>query len=669
MGKSKKQKKSDIAMRQVPEAVSLGGIIEDALLLLAKSHATPEPAAHGPVAPFRSLLERCEGLLSANDRRQEPMRVIHSFGGEVAAGAPLDGLPNLHWIDQDRLASDLPDMAGDLVTKARTAAAMALLDGLDARGKRLMVRADHRFGGSSASAPIAAPDLTRRTLGLVWVRHPLVTFLLARHKGLLPFRPANLEAFSGRYLAFLADMGDALVIGAEGAGSDPVGTARAMAHALDLPLPADERAAEGLDGHMQWHDDIGELVDTLRYGDGSPATEEPLDSPNYIRLCRTLGYDPASLPSMPSATVPARPGRLRPPPRTGASPIVNLIAAMTQITEAPGRPEGGLSAGALMSIIDSCLATPSEFYDQLDSHLPHLAPQEAALVLIGCAAHFSTRNQKVLALGLLAEAEDHIALDDRAVRLLASGFYAALGKADLALALLTADAFDGALKLDNPQQTSLLDVLNKLSPVQEQEQEHGHSLMLRMLKATPPKPIGRPRVLIEIGTTRERVPGQGSTEKLAAMCHTLGIQFITVDMDPRNSHGADRMFRRHNLPFRAVTAKGEDFLAEWSGPIDYCFLDAYDFDHGNHSDVRQGRYETYLGSRIADAQCHQMHLDCATSLVTKLSNDGVICFDDTWLDLEGAWTAKGKTAMPYLLAHGFDVIEAANRAALLVRKA
>jgi len=61
-----------------------------------------------------------------------------------------------------------------------------------------------------------------------------------------------------------------------------------------------------------------------------------------------------------------------------------------------------------------------------------------------------------------------------------------------------------------------------------------------------------------------------------------------------------------------------------------------------------------------------MHLECAQSVLTKLAPDGVVCMDDTWLD-KGAWTAKGTLAMPYFLQHGFHVIEARNRAALLVR--
>ena len=112
--------------------------------------------------------------------------------------------------------------------------------------------------------------------------------------------------------------------------------------------------------------------------------------------------------------------------------------------------------------------------------------------------------------------------------------------------------------------------------------------------------------------------------------------------------------------------KGEDYLRRRTAPVDFVFLDAYDFDHGMHSELRQSRYERFLGSRIDEQACHQMHLECAESLLNLLTPIGLVCVDDTWLD-KGRWTAKGTLAMPFLLSHGFELIEARNRAALLRR--
>jgi hypothetical protein len=134
----------------------------------------------------------------------------------------------------------------------------------------------------------------------------------------------------------------------------------------------------------------------------------------------------------------------------------------------------------------------------------------------------------------------------------------------------------------------------------------------------------------------------------------------------RFAHVLANMFKELNLSFEAITMKGEDYLRDYDGNFDFIFLDAYDFDHGGHSKLRQSRYEKFLGASIDDTECHRMHLDCAKSVVKKLSARGLVCVDDTWLE-DGSWTAKGTLAMPYLLENGFHVLEARNRAALLVR--
>ncbi|TDP40210.1 hypothetical protein DEU29_102110 [Idiomarina aquatica] len=226
--------------------------------------------------------------------------------------------------------------------------------------------------------------------------------------------------------------------------------------------------------------------------------------------------------------------------------------------------------------------------------------------------------------------------------------------------------------IESDQKEKLKETYRNLRAPNEKIQQHGHDLLIDYLKANPHKKDSRNSkkkpVLIEVGTTRENVPGQGSTLQLAALAHEQSIQFISVDMDPHNSRWAKFNMELMQLPGETVNQKGEDFLAEFPGPIEYVFLDAYDFDHGNHSDLRQQRYQKYLGSNIDEVQCHKMHLDCAKTLAKKLSPEGVVCVDDTWQDEKGYWTAKGTLAVPYLLENGFKVIEARNRAVLLARE-
>lgn len=201
--------------------------------------------------------------------------------------------------------------------------------------------------------------------------------------------------------------------------------------------------------------------------------------------------------------------------------------------------------------------------------------------------------------------------------------------------------------------------------------EHGHTVLLEHLKKSvgdiKQLCVGRRPLLLEVGTTREDVPGQGSTLKLAGFCAGAGFHFITVDMDPVNAESVLKALKALSPDFESITAKGEDYLAEGDQPLDAVFLDAYDFDHGKHSALRQARYRKYLGAAIDERQCHQMHLDCAAHVARRLSPHGVVCIDDTWLD-NGKWTAKGTLAVPYLLDHGFHILEARNRAVLMARR-
>ena len=227
------------------------------------------------------------------------------------------------------------------------------------------------------------------------------------------------------------------------------------------------------------------------------------------------------------------------------------------------------------------------------------------------------------------------------------------------------------LNLTTEEKQKISKAHKSLQRVTDKKEAHGQDLLLSSMPAyiarLQKKGIDKKPVLLEIGTTREDVPGQGSTKQFAEFCLKHGLHFITVDMDSQNTEGAMQMFAEIGAEhFEAIHMKGEDFLSSYQGELDFVFLDAYDFDHGNHSALRQSRYKKFLGSNISDEQCHHMHLVCAAHVVKNLSQNGLVCMDDTWLD-DAAWTAKGTLAMPYFLSHDFELVDVRNRAALLRR--
>jgi hypothetical protein len=201
------------------------------------------------------------------------------------------------------------------------------------------------------------------------------------------------------------------------------------------------------------------------------------------------------------------------------------------------------------------------------------------------------------------------------------------------------------------------------------EVDHGHALLMAELAVRPQPKSSRPR-LLEVGTTREPHPGQDSTRSLAQWCLDHRWDFVTCDMDPQNTERARELFGAMGATFVAVNAKGEDFIAAHHRAFDAVYLDAYDFDHGKHSETRQERYETFLGSRIDQRACELMHLEAMRGLRRAARSGCIVVIDDTWRSLDGIeWLGKGPLAVPWAIDHGWDLItEDADRRAVTLRR-
>lgn len=192
----------------------------------------------------------------------------------------------------------------------------------------------------------------------------------------------------------------------------------------------------------------------------------------------------------------------------------------------------------------------------------------------------------------------------------------------------------------------------------EPEVEHGHAVLMAVLAD---EARGRPdflmgKTLIEIGTTREHDPRQSSTQKLGLFTGMMGMHFVTVDMDPANTQSTKSYLSYFNPVAQAVTAKGEDYLAIHAGPIEFVYLDAFDFDHGKHSEERQERYKKNLHTTINDFECWKMHEACARIIIERMPLGGIVAVDDTWDDESGNLAGKGKLAVPLLVDAGFEIV-------------
>lgn len=202
--------------------------------------------------------------------------------------------------------------------------------------------------------------------------------------------------------------------------------------------------------------------------------------------------------------------------------------------------------------------------------------------------------------------------------------------------------------------------------------QHGHGLLFECLGLYRPHWNKERGVrLIEIGTTREVLPSQDSTRKIAEFCLERGWSFTTVDIDPKNSRHARELFAEMGAPFSAVTEPGEYFLRRHRLAFDVVYLDAYDFDHGKHSEIRQERYVKLTGSRIDQTRCELMHLAAMRALSTAGTRECLVVIDDTWrVGPERSWYGKGPLAIRWAEAHGWRILRESNshRAVALERQ-
>ena len=182
---------------------------------------------------------------------------------------------------------------------------------------------------------------------------------------------------------------------------------------------------------------------------------------------------------------------------------------------------------------------------------------------------------------------------------------------------------------------------------------HGHKLLIKYIRLNN---NNTDKTIIEIGSTREYIEGQNSTEAFIKLCIEYNMKLISVDMDPLCSQNVVNIAKKYNFSnYEVYTMKGEKFLELYDKKIDYIYLDAFDYDHGNHSIRRKQSYKNNMNCEITNELCHKMHLECCKNICNKMNTGGYICFDDI-LDKEST-QGKGVLAIPYIKEQKFQLLE------------
>ena len=143
---------------------------------------------------------------------------------------------------------------------------------------------------------------------------------------------------------------------------------------------------------------------------------------------------------------------------------------------------------------------------------------------------------------------------------------------------------------------------------------------------------------VETGTSRygaKQCESDGcSTMVYSDWLRELPGEMYSVDIDPR-SIAASRAALRYSFDkIHFVTGDSIEFLKNFDRPIDFLYLDSYDFDFNNH----------------APSQGH--HLNEIKAAYDKLHDLSVIMIDDC--DLPGG--GKGKLVIEYLTQNGWMIV-------------
>jgi hypothetical protein len=167
-------------------------------------------------------------------------------------------------------------------------------------------------------------------------------------------------------------------------------------------------------------------------------------------------------------------------------------------------------------------------------------------------------------------------------------------------------------------------------------------------------------VIFEVGVERDS-DGNGSTTFLSQ----VGPPLHVVDVDPGQVERA-----RQLANVTAYLGLAEEVLQDWNTPIGFAWLDGHDWPYAHApAGMWDAQEREYLarGQTYSREASRTSHLTVARLLEPHVSAGGIVVFDDTWalpsvLDPTPApgWNGKGGAAVPYLLDHGFTVIESGD---------
>ena len=191
---------------------------------------------------------------------------------------------------------------------------------------------------------------------------------------------------------------------------------------------------------------------------------------------------------------------------------------------------------------------------------------------------------------------------------------------------------------------------------------HGHNLFLFLIKKRNNKNF---KNFLEIGSTREKIYGQGSTGIIADYCEKKKINFISVDADINNTEKLKKELFNYKFT-KLICDKGENFLKNTNIKFDCIYLDAFDIEKPIINKLRDEFYIKNYSSSITNDMSANIHLEITRNLNNKINDNAIIVFDDTFIN-KNLFLGKGKKAIPFLINKGFKVVSSNSNSVALER--
>jgi hypothetical protein len=175
-------------------------------------------------------------------------------------------------------------------------------------------------------------------------------------------------------------------------------------------------------------------------------------------------------------------------------------------------------------------------------------------------------------------------------------------------------------------------------------------------------------VVLEIGSDRF----EGSTYYFADLARSHDMAFVTVDLDHQAIQRAQRNIPQdlhNNCKFYCAEA------VEWTKNttlenIKVLYLDNFDWDWETTQpstmiQEQQVWYQQY-GLTMSNMNSQISHLTQMVNLLPRMADQCVICIDDTYT-YNGVYIGKGGSVVPYLLMHGFGILQSRDNGVILGR--